>query len=125
MVRWEPGPVWFSHHSFLTSHYSILITHFSNSIFSLTQTKTCLVSYLGLHNSKFCTKWWDPFIVLGQNGSCLPALSLLFLPSLSFLHFKSLSFLTFFLSIFVWIFQKNSNSPSKQRNPPTMSEINK
>ena len=47
---------------------SLSITHISISIFSLTQIKTCFVFYFVFYNSKFCTKWWDPFTMLSQNG---------------------------------------------------------
>ena len=75
-----------THHSSLKSHNSnsdsitqtqlpcfhnsnsASITHISISIFSLTQIKTCFVFYFVFYNSKFCTKWWDQFTMLSQNG---------------------------------------------------------
>ena len=64
-----------THNSSLKFHNSnsILITHFSNFIFSLTQTKTYLVSYLCLYNSKFCISVGIHLLCWVRMGSCIPA----------------------------------------------------
>ena len=62
-----------------------LITHHSNSIFSLTQNKTCLVSFLIPCNSKFCNNNGTHLLYWVRRNPC--KFSFLFFFFFSSLHF--------------------------------------
>ena len=65
--------------SLITLHSSLNIPQFSKL--------THFVSYLGSYNSKFCIKYWDPFIVLHQNLDWSIGIKICLVISFSFIFF--------------------------------------
>ena len=65
--------------SLITLHSSLNILQFSKL--------THFVSYLSSYNSKFCIKYWDPFIVLHQNLDWSVGIKICLVISFSFIFF--------------------------------------
>ena len=74
--------------SIIALHSILLLTTLHSSLNMPQFSKlTHFISYLGSYNSKFCIKYWDPFIVLHQNLDWSIGIKICLVISFSFIFF--------------------------------------